>query len=34
MGIVGIITPFLSAWIPVFIFLGFGTFLVRRSNKI
>jgi len=34
MGIVGIITPFLSAWIPVFIFLGFGTFLVRRSSKI
>jgi len=34
MGIVGLITPFLSAWIPVFIFLGFGTLLVRRSNKI
>ena len=34
MGIVGIITPFLSAWIPVFIFLGFGTLLVRRSSKI
>jgi len=34
MGIVGVITPFLSAWIPVFIFLGFGTFLVRRSSKI
>ena len=34
MGIVGMITPFLSAWIPVFIFLGFGTYLLRRSNKI
>ena len=34
MGIVGLITPFLSAWVPVFIFLGFGTLLVRRSNKI
>jgi len=34
MGIVGLITPFLSAWIPVFIFLSFGTLLVRRSNKI
>ena len=34
MGIVGLITPFLSAWIPVFIFLGFGTLLVRRSSKI
>ena len=34
MGIVGLIAPFLSAWIPVFIFLGFGTLLVRRSNKI
>ena len=34
MGVIGLITPFLSAWIPVFIFLGFGTLLVRRSNKI
>ena len=34
MGIIGLITPFLSAWIPVFIFLGFGTYLLRRSNKI
>ncbi len=34
MGIIGLITPFLSAWIPVFIFLGFGTHLLRRSNKI
>ena len=34
MGIVGLLTPFLSAWMPVFIFLGFGTLLVRRSNKI
>ena len=34
MGIIGLIAPFLSAWIPVFIFLGFGTLLVRRSNKI
>ena len=34
MGIVGLITPFLSAWIPVFIFLVFGSLLVRRSSKI
>ena len=34
MGVIGLITPFLSAWIPVFIFLGFGTHLLRRSNKI
>jgi len=34
MGIIGLIAPFLSAWIPVFIFLGFGTLLVRRSSKI
>ena len=34
MGIIGLITPLLSAWIPVFIFLGFGTHLLRRSNKI
>ena len=34
MGIIGLIAPFLSAWIPVFIFLGFGTYLLRRSNKI
>ena len=34
MGIIGLIAPFLSAWIPVFIFLGFGTYLLSRSNKI
>jgi len=34
MGIIGLITPFLSAWIPVFIFLGFGTYLLSRSNNI
>ena len=34
MGIIGLIAPFLSAWIPVFIFLGFGTYLLRISNKI
>ena len=34
MGIIGLIAPFLSAWIPVFIFLGFGTYLLRRSNRI
>ena len=34
MGIIGLIAPFLSAWIPVFIFLGFGTYLLRRSHKI
>ena len=34
MGVIGIITPFLAAWIPVLIFLGFGTSLLWRSNKI
>ena len=34
MGMIGIITPFLSAWIPVFIFLSLGTFLLWRSNRI
>jgi len=34
MGVIGIITPFLAAWIPVIIFLGFGTFLLRRSERI
>ena len=34
MGIIGLITPFLSAWIPVFIFLGFGTYLLSRSTNI
>ncbi len=34
MGIIGILTPFLSAWTPVFIFLGFGNFLLWRSNRI
>ena len=34
IGVVGLIAPFLAAWIPVLIFLGFGTFLLWRSNKI
>ena len=34
MGVIGLITPFLAAWIPVIIFLGFGTFLLRRSERI
>ena len=34
MGVIGILTPFLSAWIPVIIFLSFGTFLLWRSNRI
>ncbi len=34
MGIIGILTPFLAAWIPVFIFLGFGNILLWRSNRI
>ena len=34
MGVIGLITPFLSAWVPVLIFLGFGTHLLWRSNKI
>ncbi len=34
IGIVGLITPFLAAWIPVLIFLGFGTFLLWRSGRI
>jgi len=34
MGVIGLITPFLAAWIPVLIFLGFGSFLLWRSDKI
>ena len=34
MGVIGLITPFLAAWIPVFIFFGFGTFLLWKSDKI
>lgn len=34
MGVIGLLTPFLSAWIPVFIFLGLGTHLLRKSNKV
>ena len=34
MGVIGLITPFLSAWIPVFIFLGLGTHLLMKSSKI
>ena len=32
MGVIGILTPFLAAWLPVFLFLGFGNFLLWRSN--
>ena len=31
LGVVGVITPFLAAWIPVIIFLSFGSFLLRKS---
>ena len=34
MGIIGLIIPFLAAWTPVFMFLGFGTYLLWRSNII
>ena len=34
MGIIGLIIPFLAAWTPVLMFLGFGTYLLWRSNKI
>ena len=34
IGVIGIITPFLAAWIPVLMFLSFGTFLLWRSNRI
>ena len=34
MGVIGLITPFLAAWIPVLLFLGLGTFLLKRSNRI
>ena len=34
LGVIGLLTPFLAAWIPVLLFLGFGTFLLWRSNKI
>ena len=34
MGIIGLIIPFLAAWTPVLMFLGFGTYLLLRSNKI
>ena len=34
MGVIGLITPFLAAWIPVLIFLGCGTYLLWISNKI
>ena len=34
MGVIGILTPFFAAWIPVLMFLGFGTFLLWRSNGV
>ena len=34
IGIIGILTPFFAAWIPVLMFLGFGTFLLWKSNRI
>jgi len=34
IGMIGLLTPFLAAWIPVILFLGFGTFLLWRSNRI
>ncbi len=33
LGVVGFISPFLAAWIPVIIFLSFGSFLLRRSCR-
>ena len=34
IGMVGLLTPFLAAWIPVILFLGFGTFLLWKSSRI
>ena len=34
LGVVGFISPFLAAWIPVIIFLSFGGFLLRRSCRL
>ena len=34
MGVIGLLHPFLAAWIPVFLFLGFGSFLLWKSNRI
>ncbi len=34
MGVIGILTPFFAAWIPVLMFLSFGSFLLWRSNRI
>jgi len=34
MCIICLIIPFLAAWTPVLMFLGFGTYLLWRSNKI
>jgi lipopolysaccharide export system permease protein len=33
MGEVGILSPFMSAWLPTFLGLGIGTFLLLRSSK-
>ncbi len=34
MGVIGLLNPFLAAWIPVIMFLSFGTYLLWRSNRI
>ncbi len=34
LGVIGLLTPFLAAWIPVLLFLSFGTFLLWKSCKI
>ena len=34
LGVVGFITPFLAAWIPVILFLSFGSFLLRKSSRL
>ena len=34
IGMIGILTPFLAAWIPVIMFLGFVTFLLWKSNRV
>jgi lipopolysaccharide export system permease protein len=33
LGITGSLTPFLSAWLPVFIGLGAGVYLLRQSSR-
>ena len=34
MGVIGLLTPFLAAWVPVILFLGFGGFLLWKSCRI